>query len=216
MCRMLPFAIVALLCACAPTGDAPENAAAAEESTPPAAGMPKPADATPEATSPSGSASTPASAPAAHSEYSSLAVVDCTMEKRDAESGSTVHHCPGMGGFALKMHDSDARMSLDVVAADGKPQPLTFWSLANGAFSSLGPRAEWRYAPGAASPQALVVRYEAYEQPEKPDLTTSYLLVVKLAASGSCLIGQVPPSPAQNEQARALADVAGERPCLTP
>lgn len=216
MRRISPFAIVALLCACAPTAGTPESAAAAEESTPPAAGMPQPADATPEATSPSGSASTPASAPAAHSEYSSLAVADCTAEKHDAESGSTVYHCPGMGGFALKMHDSDARMSLDVVAGDNKAQPLSFWSLAKGAFSSLGAKAEWRYAPGATSPQALLVRFEAHERPEQPNHTTSYLLVVKLAASGSCVIGQVPPSPAQNEQARALADVAGERPCLTP
>ncbi|AXA84041.1 hypothetical protein DCD74_04415 [Lysobacter oculi] len=175
-------------------------------------GKPKPADAAPEADSASETSST--SAPAVRSEYSSLAAADCTLQKRDAESGSTVYRCPGMDSFTLQMHDSDARMSLDVVAGDGKPQPLTFWSLANGAFSNLGPKAEWRYAPEAVSPQALVVRYEAYEQPEKPDLTTSYLLVVKLAQSGSCLIGQVPPSPAQNEQARALADVAAERPCL--
>lgn len=209
---MLPLTFVALLCACAPTGGTPGNPTVAEEATSPTVGKPKPADAAPEAGSASETSST--STPAARSEYSSLAVADCTLQKRDAESGSTVYRCPGMDGFTLQMHDSDARMSLDVVAGDGKPQPLTFWSLANGAFSNLGPKAEWRYAPEAASPQALVVRYEAYEQPEKPDLTTSYLLVVKLAQSGSCLIGQVPPSPAQNEQARALADVAAERPCL--
>ena len=209
---MLPLTFVALLCACAPTGGTPENPTVAEEATSLTVGKPKPADAAPEAGSASETSST--SAPAVRSEYSSLAAADCTLQKRDAESGSTVYRCPGMDGFTLQMHDSDARMSLDVVAGDGKPQPLTFWSLANGAFSNLGPKAEWRYAPEAASPQARVVRYEAYEQPEKPDLTTSYLLVVKLAQSGSCLIGQVPPSPAQNEQARALADVAAERPCL--
>lgn len=102
------------------------------------------------------------------------------------------------------------------MADGGKPQPLALWSVASGAFSKLGPRVEWRYPPEARQPDALIVRYDAFEQPEQPDRATSYLLVVKLAASGSCLVAKLPPGPGQNDAARTAADQAQTSACIKP
>ena len=114
------------------------------------------------------------------------------------------------------MHDSDLRASLDVIKDGGKPQRLEFWSVASGAFSHLGPSAEWRFPQGAKEPNVLIVRFNASEQPDQPDRVTSYLLVAKLAASGSCVVAKLPPGPGQNEAARAAADQAQDSACLQP
>ncbi|MDO5505636.1 MAG: hypothetical protein Q4F49_05010 [Pseudoxanthomonas suwonensis] len=152
-------------------------------------------------------------AEAASSQYTSIAPGDCTLQSRDAESGAVVHRCAGVPGYALLVHDSDARMSLDLIVADGEPQPLEFWHVAGMGFSSLGSQVEWRHAPGRDVPKAMVVRFDEYEQPERP---TSWLLVANVRSSASCVVAKVPPGPAQNAQARALADVVDERPCLPP
>lgn len=157
-----------------------------------------------------------AEAPAPRSEYSSIDANDCTLESRDVESGGVRYLCRGIGGHDLRLHDSDARMSLDVLAHGAPEQPLDFWQVAGIGFSSLGSQVEWRFAPDAQVPKALIVRFDEFDEPDRPNRPTSWLLVAKLAANGSCVIGKVPPSPAQNAQARALADVADERPCLQP
>lgn len=201
--RVASTAVLAfMLAACQPASPSSGNAAVT-----PNAGSAEPQQpATPAATATS----------AARSEYSSLKDADCTVLDRDAESGSVLMQCPGVAGFTLRLHDSDARMSLDVVAPNGPPQPLDFWSVGSAGFSHLGDQAEWRFAPGAETPGALIVRFDAFEQPERPQQATSYLLVSKVATTGSCVVTKIPPGPAQNEQARAMADVADERPCLRP
>lgn len=203
----------ALLCACAPASDAPEPVVAANAPEVSPADIPQaaepPTDAPPSMPSPDGPAT-------ARSEYSSLSPNDCKLTQRDEEAGGTTHRCAGVANYALDMHDSDARMSLDVIADGGQAQPLEFWSVASGAFSNLGPRAEWRYPAEAKQPNALIVRFDAFQQPEQPERSTSYLLVVKLAANGSCLVAKLPPGPGQNESARAAADKAQSSACLKP
>ena len=211
--RLIGITIATLLCACTPAGDAPEPvmAANAPEVSPadtPQAAEP-PTDAPPSMPSPGAPAT-------ARSEYSSLVPADCKLTARDIEAGGTTHRCPGVANYALDMHDSDARMSLDVIADGGQAQPLEFWSVASGAFSNLGPRAEWRYPAEAKQPNALIVRFDAFQQPEQPERPTSYLLVVKLAANGSCLVAKLPPGPGQNEAARVAADKAQSSACLKP
>ena len=93
---------------------------------------------------------------------------------------------------------------------------LEFWNVASGAFSHLGPSAEWRFPQGASQPNALIVRFNAAEQPGQPDRVTSYLLVVRLAASGSCLVAKLLPGSGQNEAARVAADKAQDSTCLKP
>ena len=107
-------------------------------------------------------------------------------------------------------------MPLDGVADGVAPQPLEFWSVASGAFSRLGPRVEWRYPADAKQPDALIVGDDAFERPDEPTRATSYLLVVKLAASGSCLVAKLPPGPGRNAAARSAAAKAQASACLTP
>lgn len=121
-----------------------------------------------------------------------------------------------MGGYRLRVLDGDARMSVDVIAPDGARHPLDLWIIASGAFSSLGPRAEWRFAESGRAPTALILRFEAYEFPEQPERTRSYLLVAKLSGSDACLTAKIAPGPGQNVQAREAADRAASAPCLQP
>ena len=147
------------------------------------------------------------------SEYASIEAGQCTLESRDPESGGTRHLCAGVAGYGLRVHDDDARMSLDVIAPDGDVHPLDFQRVAGPGFSELGDRVEWRFAPGGDAPLALIVRFGEYVEPDRP---TQWLLVARIDGAGSCVISKIPPGPAQNEQARAMADVAAERPCLAP
>lgn len=147
--------------------------------------------------------------------YTSLEEIACKVTETDEETGGSTSRCPGLGGYALDVQDYDARMSIDVVAPDGARTPLHLWSLGSGGFSSLGPRAEWRFADGDGKrPTALVVRHNAYEFPETPTRPTSYLIVAKLSATDVCVIGKIPPGARQNERARALADRAAAAACL--
>lgn len=207
--RSMLTLVVLLLCACTPDADAPKPASAARAPVARAA----PAVVTPPRTKPPSIAPSGVKETIARSEYTSLAPSDCVLTERDAESGATTHRCTGVGGYELRMHDTDARMSLDVLANGDVPMPLHFSQFGNGAFSSLGPRAEWRVAASASRPHALIVRYQIYEQPER---ATSYLLVVKLAPEESCVVAQLPPSPTQNQDARRVADYALSKTCLNP
>ena len=111
------------------------------------------------------------------------------------------------------MSKDDARMSLDVIEPDGDARSLDFQRVAGPGFSGLAYRVEWRFAPGRDDPLALIVRFGEYVEPDRP---TQWLLVTRIDGAGSCVISKIPPGPAQNEQARAMADVAAERPCLAP
>jgi hypothetical protein len=206
--------LVGSLLGCSPSGgrDIAEEGVSAKPATRPQAtglpGSPVPP--------PGANDSPPArDALAARSEYTSLNADDCRLENRDAETGAVRFRCAGVGGFDLRVHDSDARMSLDVLARQGAAaRPLELWGVAAGAFSQLGERAEWRFPPGASAPAALIVRFDVFEQPDRPERPSSRLLVVKLGAADSCLVAQVPPGDGQNVAARRLADRASSMPCL--
>ena len=60
----------------------------------------------------------------------------------------------------------------------------------------------------------LIIRYNASENPEKPEKTTSYLVVTKITKDTACITDIVKPSKDQNETARKLADEAANKPCL--
>lgn len=73
--------------------------------------------------------------------YSTLNVRQCRLLSTHEETGSTLHRCPGVGGYALEVADDDARMSVNVAAPGGRVHQLGYWRVITSAFSSLGPRA---------------------------------------------------------------------------
>lgn len=144
--------------------------------------------------------------------YTSLAEADCRVIEIDEESASSVSRCPGIAGYALKVLDGDARMSIDVITPSGREHSLNYWSVITHNFSHLGPRAEWRMR--GDRPVALIVRVNANEDQQNPNRATSYLAVAKLTGSEICVTDRIPPVADANVAARAAADRAASRPCL--
>lgn len=136
----------------------------------------------------------------------------CTTTELNADEGWSTQRCPGTAGYTLLVHEGDLRQSVDVVAPGGAVYPLDFWSVITSAFSSVGPRAEWRVV--GRRPVALIVRVNASESPEHPERTTSRLAVARVSARGACVVARVEPAADMNAQARRLADRAARMPCL--
>jgi hypothetical protein len=63
-------------------------------------------------------------------------------------------------------------------------------------------------------PVALIVRVNAYENPENPGKTTSYMAVAKITPQRTCVTDKIAPSARANEEARRAADTAASKPCL--
>jgi hypothetical protein len=145
--------------------------------------------------------------------YTSLAPADCRLVKRDADTNDPTYRCPGTAGYALLVHDWDARMTVDVVAPGGRTHRLRYSGVISSAFSSLGPRAEWRMRD--EKPIGLIVRVNAFENPDTPDRATSYLAVAKITDRETCVTDRIPPTtPNANEAARQAADRSASRPCM--
>ena len=152
---------------------------------------------------------------AAHSQvtslYTDLAEKKCrTIESTSDEGGSYRGICPGVGGYKLEVTEGDLRQSLNVIAPSKKKHKLDL-SNVSGAFSSLGPRAEWRM--NGKTPTALVVRFNANENPEEPSKVTSYLVVAKITNNQICVTDVVNPGRLQNTEARRFANNAASSPC---
>ena len=156
-------------------------------------------------------------APAAPTEsvYTEIDAEHCQVTLEE-EPPASLLACPGPAGYTLEAHDADARVTVSILlpetAGADREKPLEFWRTITGSFSSLGPRAEWRLQDG--QPLAMIVRVNAYEHPEEPDKTTSYLAVTKITPDATCVVAKVPPSSEQNVVARQIADTSAERACL--
>jgi hypothetical protein len=144
--------------------------------------------------------------------YTALSGESCRMVRLDEETASSTQRCPGARGFSVLVHDDDARMSLDVQPPAGQAQALDFWQVVTHGFSSLGPRVEWRIVGRRVS--ALIVRLNASEDPERPTVTTSYLVVAKPVRGRWCVTDRIAPSADANARARRAADAPGGR-CRT-
>ena len=134
------------------------------------------------------------------------------IEIDEEEAGGSTSRCPGVAGHALKVMEGDLRMSINVITPDRKEHELSYWSVITGAFSTLGPRAEWRMR--GERPIALIVRVNASENPEYPERTTSYLAVAKITPAETCVTDRIGPVPDANTVARAAADRSAARACL--
>ena len=145
--------------------------------------------------------------------YTNLEAKFCrTIKSTSSEGGEYQGRCPGVAGFSLLVSEGDLRQNITVITPKRKEHSLDLWSIVSPAFSSLGPKAEWRMK--LKTPVALIVRYNASENSEKPEKTTSYLVVTKITPKEICVTDRIAPGPTANEEARRLADQSAAKPCL--
>lgn len=160
-----------------------------------------------------------ATAQSNRSVYTSLEEKHCrTIRSADSEAGDYEGRCRGIAGYTLLVSEGDLRQNVTVVTPQNTKHSLELWVVVSGAFSSVGPKAEWRMAKknGKLLPVALIVRYNANEDPEHPDKVRSYLVVTKITPTEICVTDKILPDPKANEDARRAADTASTKPCLKP
>jgi hypothetical protein len=155
-----------------------------------------------------------ASADSVSSVYSSLS--GCKLVKKGQDFSTSA--CKGVGGYNLRLEYDDARESITVISPNGKSHKLEFWSVISNGFSSVGEKAEWRVTrkAGRVVPIALIVRFNASENPEDSTKVTSYLAVAKITPQKICVTDKIEPSATANEDARRAADNSANKPCLAP
>jgi hypothetical protein len=138
------------------------------------------------------------------------------VESTSSEGGYYLGRCPGTAGYALLLEEGDVRQNITVVTPGRKKHSLDLWTVVSPAFSSLGPRAEWRLTTQnkKSTPTALILRYNASEDSSNPEKLTSYLVVTKITPKEICVTDRISPGPKANEEARRLADEAAAKPCL--
>lgn len=160
------------------------------------------------------SSETAPAAAALDSVYTSSTVGKCKTTSKNEEEGWIVQVCDGVGGFKLEVYEDDIRQSINVIAPDGSKSELDLPGKVGSSFSKIGDKAEWRVSKvdGKEVPAAMIVRF-IVDDPQDPKKKTSYLVVSKIAASGSCITDVVAPGEKQNEEARKLADSASGKPC---
>jgi hypothetical protein len=139
-----------------------------------------------------------------------------TLKSAEAGDDGFEARCRGAAGYSLILSEGDLRQNLTVITPKGKEHSLELWSVVSSGFSSVGPKVEWRLATrnGKAVPVALIIRYNASEDPEAPNKLMSYLAVAKITANEICVTEKISPGPKANEDARRAADAASSKPCL--
>jgi hypothetical protein len=155
-------------------------------------------------------------APPITSIYTSLS--GCKIVRTGKGQGEewSVMACRGFGGYNLQLEYGDARESITVFTPNRKKHELNLWSVISSGFSSVGRKAEWRVTTknGKQVPVALIVRFNASEDPEDSTKVTSYLVVAKVTPQKICVTDKIAPGATQNEEARRAADASADKPCL--
>jgi hypothetical protein len=148
--------------------------------------------------------------------YTSLDTKSCkTLDQSDEGTGWYRGECKGFGGYRLQITEGDIRQSIDVIAPNKKKFELDFTGKVSLAFSYVGAKAEWRVVRENKKlvPLALIVRFDASENPENPTKHTSYLVVSKITKTEICITDVIKPSATANEEARKLADSSSTKTC---
>lgn len=153
-----------------------------------------------------------ASADSVKSVYSSLS--GCKLVNKGHDYSTSA--CKGVGGYNLQLEYDDARESITVISPNGQKHKLEFWNVISSGFSSVGQKAEWRVTSkaGRLVPIALIVRFNASENPEDSTKVTSYLAVAKITPQKICVTDKIGPGATSNEDARRAADNSADKPCL--
>lgn len=138
------------------------------------------------------------------------------LKSDNSETGDYEARCRGTAGYSLLVSEGDLRQNITVVTPKGTKHSLDLWDVVSSGFSSVGPKAEWRLTTekGRSLPVALIIRYNASEDPGQPEKTTSYLAVTKITATEICVTDKISPGPKANDDARRAADAAATKPCL--
>jgi hypothetical protein len=149
--------------------------------------------------------------------YTSLEAKQCrTIKTETTGAGDYEGRCRGVAGYSLTLLEGDLRQNIIVNTPKGTKHSLELWDVISGGFSYVGPKAEWRMAKqnGRLVPVALIVRYNASENPDNPDKKSSYLAVAKITPNEICITDKISPSANANTEARNAADSAANKPCL--
>jgi len=149
--------------------------------------------------------------------YTSLGAKQCrTIKSAEAGDDGYEGRCRGVSGYALVLSEGDLRQNITVITPQGAKHSLELWDVISGGFSSVGPKAEWRMTKqnNKLQPVALILRYNASEDPAAPNKLSSYLAVSKITSTEICVTDKISPGPKANEDARRAADTATTRPCL--
>jgi hypothetical protein len=149
--------------------------------------------------------------------YTSLDAKQCrTIKTETTGAGDYEGRCRGVAGYSLTLLEGDLRQNIIVNTPKGKKHSLELWDVISGGFSSVGPKAEWRMAKqhNKLVPAALIIRYNASENPDNPNKHTSYLAVAKITPNEICITDKISPGANANNEARRAADSAATKPCL--
>lgn len=149
--------------------------------------------------------------------YTPLDVKNCrTIKTETTGAGDYEGRCRGVAGYTLTLLEGDLRQNIIVNTPKGGKHSLELWDVISGGFSSVGPKAEWRMTNrnGKLSPTALIIRYNASENPDNPNKLTSYLAVAKITPTTICITDKISPGANANAEARRAADSAANKPCL--
>jgi hypothetical protein len=149
--------------------------------------------------------------------YTPLGDKQCrTIKSHEAGDDGFEARCRGTAGYTLLLSEGDLRQNITVITPQGAKHSLELWDVVSGGFSSVGPKAEWRLATQnkKSVPVALILRYNASEDPDKPNKITSYLAVAKITPTEICVVDKILPGATANEDARRAADAASTKSCL--
>jgi hypothetical protein len=149
--------------------------------------------------------------------YTDLDAKKCrTIKSTSDEGGSYEGRCPGVAGYTLIVNEGDVRQNIEVLTPRRNQYSLELWSVVSSAFSSVGPKAEWRMkrVKGKLTPFALIIRYNASSNPDDASKLTSYLVVAKITGASICITDKIGPGANANELARRAADESATKPCL--
>ena len=149
--------------------------------------------------------------------YTQIGDKQCRMIKStEAGDDGFEARCRGTAGYTLLLSEGDLRQNITVITPQRKEHSLDLWSVVSSGFSSVGPKVEWRITTQNKKlvPVALILRYNASDDAEKPDKLTSYLAVAKITPTEVCVTEKILPGPTANEDARRAADAATTKPCL--
>lgn len=166
---------------------------------------------------PRGSEATPAQT-AIHSEFTGLQPEACQQKIDQSDPNNTPYFaCPGAAGYSLNVRKVESgRTSIDIVDPHGNARPLHLQDTVTRHMANLTGQAEWRVASadGARQPVALIVRVQAREDDEDPEkVTHTYLTVAKITADSACVTDRIPEGAQPEDEVRAAADTARQRPC---
>ena len=146
------------------------------------------------------------------STYTSTDTKDCkTIEQTDKEGGSYRGICKGVGGYKIELIEGDIRQTVNVIAPNKKKSELVLWTNVSSGFSSVGQKIEWRMKGNV--PVAMILRYNASDDPADSSKITSYLVVSKIAQNKVCITEILKPMKDQNIEAQKLADAASSKSC---